>query len=130
VRADDLEVWVCPVPPTGEQLCIPVYDGLLEAVGSDLAKINLADCPDAGPCRVFQQVGELDGEQLCFVVGDAGLDPSCEIGCALIPQQQLEAGLPPWALPLGLLLLLLLLLLIIILLLTRRRREEEEETAA
>ncbi len=123
VQAEDLEVWVCPVPETGDRLCIPIYNNILEPVDSDLTRISLVDCSDVGVCRKFDQVGQLDGDQLCFTI-NAATNPSCTVGCALSP----DAGgfalpFPWWYLLVAAALLLLLLL---ILLLIRRRRDDDD----
>jgi hypothetical protein len=124
VQAEDLEVWVCPVPEAGERLCIPIYNNILEPIDSDLTRISLVDCSDVGVCRKFDQIGQLDGDQLCFTI-NAATNPACTVGCALAP----DAGgftlpFPWWYL---LVVAALLLLLLLILLLIRRRRDDDDD---
>jgi len=120
-QPDNQEVWVCPVPPTGDKLCIPVYNKLLDVTNSDLKNIKLTDCREDGTCQTFDQVPTLDGDQLCFVIGVAATNPGCEVGCALLPDK--SDNFPWWLIAL----MALLLLLAAIFLLMRRRREERED---
>jgi hypothetical protein len=120
-QPDNQEVWVCPVPPTGDKLCIPVYNKLLDVTDSDLKNIKLTDCREDGTCQTFDQVPTLDGDQLCFVIGVAATNPGCEIGCALLPDK--SDSFPWWLVAL----IALLLLLVAIFLLMRRRRDEGED---
>jgi hypothetical protein len=127
VQDEDLEVWVCPVPPSGERMCIPMYNGLLEEAGNDLTRIKLVDCPEGGECRIFDQVPEQEGDQLCYTVGVDDTNPICGVGCALAPLVDEPPPGLPWWWWIPLLALLLLLLLLLILFLPRRRRDRDEE---
>jgi hypothetical protein len=118
----DREVWVCPVPPSGEELCIPTYRNLLKEVNDNPKKVRLADCDVSGNCTIYEQEATQNGNQMCFVIGQQGTNPSCEFGCALLPDAP-DAPFPWWIL----LLLLLLLLLILFLLMQRRKREQDED---
>lgn len=120
-EAQDREVWVCPVPPSGEKLCIPTYRNLLKEVDNNPKKVRLADCDIDGNCTIFEQEPVQSGDEMCFVMGQAGTNPSCEFGCALLPETP-DAPFPWWIL----LLILLLLLLLMVILMQRRKRDAEE----
>lgn len=121
-EAQDREVWVCPVPPAGEQLCIPTYRNLLKEVEDNPKKVRLADCDIDGNCTVFEQEPIVNDDEMCFVIGQANTTPGCEFGCALLPDAP-NAPFPWWIL----LLLLLLLLILMFILMQRRKREQDED---
>jgi hypothetical protein len=127
MRSDNQEVFVCGTPPTGGELCIPVYDDILELVESDLEKIALVDCTADGTCNLFEAPIRLVDDRLLCITVTNDVDPEClePGGCAFVPMQP---GLP-WGLICGVATGLLILLFVLLLLFIRRRRDAEEEEA-
>jgi hypothetical protein len=133
VQADDEEVYVCELPPTG-LLCFPIYEGLLEATEGNLEQVKLIDCSADGVCEIQDWPAEARQNTICFDIDPlSGL--SCADGCAMIvvPRQGVLSGLFQsgfsWILYvfLGLLLLAALAILIIIFYIRRRKEEDDEE---
>jgi len=92
-RTDQREVFVCRVPPL-QQVCLPIYDGLMEAVNDDKSKIALVDCDSAGQCDVYDgKLTQVD-DMLCAAIVVAG-DVSCTGGCALAPASPTSLLTPP-----------------------------------
>lgn len=91
--ADEREVVICEEPPIG-RLCIPAYDGLMEAVNDNVAQIALVDCPAEGACRIANRIGEPASGELCFELARSD-NLSCAEGCALAPLPLIGEGLLP-----------------------------------
>ncbi|MBN1119763.1 MAG: hypothetical protein JXJ17_01695 [Anaerolineae bacterium] len=131
VQADDEEVYVCELPPTG-QLCFPIYEGLLEATGGSLDQVRLIECTADGVCEIQDWPAEAQQNMICFDIDPlSGL--SCADGCAMImvPKQGALSGFfqsgYSWILFIFLGLLLLIALAIIIIIFFIRRRKEEDD---
>jgi len=93
-QADQREVFVCRVPPQG-QVCIPVYNGLLDAAGGGLDKVVLVDCSAGGDCTVHQdKLKMMVSGMLCVDTTVSG-SISCTGGCALAPSATATSLLAP-----------------------------------
>ncbi len=83
-RPDHQEVYVCDVPPSG-QVCIPIYNGLLDVAGGKQDQIGFVACTSAGQCALLKGKLNKVGEALCADTTVAGTF-TCSGGCALAPQ--------------------------------------------
>jgi hypothetical protein len=82
-RTDQSEVYVCDTPPTGK-VCMPITNGLLDAVNDNPNNINLVQCDDTGKCMQLSSNPTVSADMLCYTL-NASEGITCETGCALAP---------------------------------------------